>query len=201
MEYAGAVRGTERLFVAVKLPETLGGMLEKARKEASSKVKFAKWTHFQDYHITLQFLGDTPVEQIPALKEALREAAAGQQPFVLELDRWGTFGAGSAPRVLWAGVSGELERLHQLQRRVVAATEPLGFKAEARAYNPHITLARKYKDKLPFNELILEDLGCKANHTGNNCSEKDWTVDGFLLYATKMHAIPMYEPIEKLFFL
>ncbi|WP_187355144.1 RNA 2',3'-cyclic phosphodiesterase ['Paenibacillus yunnanensis' Narsing Rao et al. 2020] len=201
MEYKGNVQRTERLFIAVKLPEPLSEQLEKAGAEASSKAKFAKWTHFQDYHITLQFLGDTPAERIPALREALRQAASGQRPFTLKLDRWGIFGAENRPRVLWAGVSGELDQLRTLQQSVVAATKTLGFAEEARAYNPHITLARKYRDGRPFNLNILAESGSAGNKMENIRSEKDWTVDGFMLYATKMHAIPMYVPIEKMAFL
>jgi RNA 2',3'-cyclic 3'-phosphodiesterase len=200
MERNRSEREIERLFIAVKIPPNLSELLEKESKICSAKLKFAKWTHSEDYHITLQFLGDTPVKEIPALLKALKEISGKSKPFRLSLENWGTFGLPHAPKVLWAGVSGELARLAELQRDVVNATSGLGFKAEAREYNPHITLARRYRGEQPFSAEQLQDLRDCAGEKENNCSEKDWTVDAFVVYATRMHAIPMYEMIEKLTF-
>ncbi|MHA6532821.1 RNA 2',3'-cyclic phosphodiesterase [Paenibacillus sp. BAC0078] len=190
----------ERLFIAVKLPARLCELLRNECAALYSELKFAKWTHFADYHITLQFLGDTPKPEIPALLEALRKVSAACAPFQLQLAQWGVFGLPEAPRVLWAGVSGELEKLNRLQRSVVSSTRPLGFTPEARAYNPHLTLARKYRDKRPFSMERLESLSSERMSKDAESGELDWTVDGFLVYATRMHAIPMYEMIEKFTF-
>ncbi len=200
MERNRSERDMERLFIAVKVPSNLSGLLEKESEKCSAKLKFAKWTHSEDYHITLQFLGDTPRKEIPALLKALEEISGKSKPFRLSLENWGTFGLPHAPKVLWAGVSGELARLGELQRDVVNATSGLGFKAETREYNPHITLARKYRGEQPFSAEELPDLRHCGGEKENNCSEKDWTVDAFVVYATRMHAIPMYEMIEKLTF-
>lgn len=190
-------RETERLFVAVKLPEELGGLLGQEAAALSSRLKFAKWTYPDDYHITLQFLGDTPAAQIPVLLAALKGISAGQKPFRLKLDEWGTFGVPESPRVLWAGVSGELEQLRELQEKIVAVTSPLGYKEEKRPYSPHLTLARKYRDEHAFSTGRLKLLQSESDIGENNCSVKDWTVDAFVVYATRMHAIPMYEMIGK----
>ncbi len=190
----------ERLFIAVKLPAEIGRRLGQECAELSEKLKFAKWTHPLDYHITLQFLGDTPKEQIPALLEALKGLSGKQAPFKLQLKEWGTFGPESAPRVLWAGVSGELGKLQGLQHGVVSATAPLGFRAEERPYAPHLTLARKFRDELPFSAERLGNLRVRKPGGENNCSDNDWTVEGFVVYATRMYAIPMYEIIENFTF-
>ncbi|MNR39274.1 RNA 2',3'-cyclic phosphodiesterase [compost metagenome] len=102
--------------------------------------------------------------------------------------------------MLWAGVSGELEKLQELQRSVVSATAPLGFRAEERPYAPHLTLARKYRDELPFDQGRLGNLRVQKPGGENNCSGNDWTVDAFVVYATRIHAIPMYEMIGNLTF-
>lgn len=193
-------RTTERLFVAVKLPREQRELLEKEAAAVSRELKFAKWTHSEDYHITLQFLGDTPKENIPELLDSLKGISGKLAPFSLYLDDWGTFGPASAPRVLWAGISGELGKLKELQQSVVSATAPLGFIAEARAYHPHITLARKYRDDQPFSSSKLQNLRVSDDKKENECSLKGWTVEAFVVYATKMHAIPMYEMIENVTF-
>lgn len=123
-------RDTERLFIAVKLPEEQAELLGQEAAALSARLKFAKWTYPDDYHITLQFLGDTPAAEIPGLLAALEEISAGQKPFKLRLGDFGTFGAQESPRVLWAGISGETEQLQKLQQKIVSATSPLGFKEE-----------------------------------------------------------------------
>ncbi|AIQ67197.1 RNA 2',3'-cyclic phosphodiesterase [Paenibacillus graminis] len=190
----------ERLFIALKLPFALCVKLEKERSVLSGKLNFAKWTHSEDYHITLQFLGDTPKRSIPGLLEALKEIPAACSPFHLRLTEWGTFGRPESPKVLWAGVSGETDKLKDLQKRVISVTRPLGFIPEARAFKPHLTLARKYRNELPFS---LEKLALLRTEEASGEGESDiadWTVDGFVVYATRMHAIPMYEMIEKFTF-
>lgn len=191
---------TERLFVAVPLPEAVRDYLKNEAERVSAKNNFARWTHFQDFHITLQFLGDTPRDKIPALYQALRGVAEASRSFPLQLGEWGTFGLPDSPRVLWAGVSGDLGPLQELQSRVVSATLPLGFRAESRTYNPHLTVARKYRGEHPFGLKELENLRGLGDTSGEGFPDLGWTVDAFVVYATRMYAIPMYEMTEKFTF-
>lgn len=192
---------TERLFIAVKLPSELQEILGEKCNELSQEIHFSKWTHPEDYHITLQFLGDTHKKDIPALMKVLKEVGKQCMPFQLSLQEIGTFGVPTSPRVLWAGVSGELEKLHQLQQAVLAATFPLGFTAEKSEYKPHLTLARRYRGNTPFDDKILDNLLKLDVELGPKFDSIDWTVDSFVLYSTRMYAIPMYEIIENITFL
>lgn len=200
MEMKGIYDETERLFIAVPLPHELQGIMGEQCRRLSRKLQFAKWTHPQDYHITLQFMGDIPIKNIPALLEALQEAVKGMDSFELSLHTLGVFGLPEAPRVLWAGISGELGKLEKLHRSVTNATQLLGYSNEARPYKPHLTLARKYRDPEPFTAARLaEILGSGADSALPGGSE-DWTVDGFVVYATRMNAVPMYEIVENMTF-
>ncbi|ASA26055.1 RNA 2',3'-cyclic phosphodiesterase [Paenibacillus donghaensis] len=200
MEMKGINDETERLFIAVPLPRELQGIVGEQCGRLSRKLQFAKWTHPQDYHITLQFMGDIPIRNIPPLLEALQEAEKGMKPFKLSLHTWGIFGLPEAPRVLWAGISGELDKLEELHRSVTNTTRLLGYSNEARPYKPHLTLARKYRDPEPFTAARLADtLGSGADSALPGGGE-DWTVDRFVVYATRMNAVPMYEMIENMTF-
>lgn len=182
----------ERLFIALRLPESVQQSLHMQTQLLRNKLDFRKWTDHRDYHITLQFLGDTLMSDVGHLRAALHAAAAEFHAFDLELAAWGTFGLEEAPKVLWRGVSGDLERLHQLQKRIVEVTRPLGFEAELRPYRPHVTAARKYLGSLPgmdkhgVSEIITEH----ASH-GNS-----WSVEGFVLYVTRLGQTPMYEVLD-----
>ncbi|WP_145050981.1 MULTISPECIES: RNA 2',3'-cyclic phosphodiesterase [Paenibacillus] len=182
----------ERLFTAIRLPDPIQETLQMDARLAQSKLDFRKWTHHKDYHITLQFLGDTLVSNMGHLRKALREVSAEVQSFSLQITDWGTFGLEQTPKVLWKGVSGEMDRLNLLQKRIVEATSELGYKAELRPYRPHITIARKFLGVVPGNENkgIIEVL---PEHSTGTLS---WNVEDFVLYVTRLGRSPMYEIVE-----
>src|SRR5690606_38656050 len=45
-------------------------------------------------------------------------------------------------RVLWVGVGGDLEALHDLQGRLAGCLRDEGFELDPKPYRPHVTLAR-----------------------------------------------------------
>ncbi len=78
------------------------------------------------------------------------EAAAQEvPPFRLELTESGVFPDLRQVRVVWVGLGGELDRLRLLQQRLESNVSPMGFPAEARAFTPHLTLARLREGALP----------------------------------------------------
>lgn len=117
-----------RLFIALPLPPSLQRMLSDWSEELRLKLPFRKWVHSSDLHITLQFLGSTPSQQIDAIKSALRSGiATSPESFELKLERLRLFGRPDNPSVLWVGVSGELGPLHALQQAVASVLAPLGI--------------------------------------------------------------------------
>ncbi|WP_152392251.1 RNA 2',3'-cyclic phosphodiesterase [Paenibacillus guangzhouensis] len=178
-------QGAGRLFIAVGLGEAASMELERWQAEAEQILSFAKWVHPEDYHITVQFLGDTRQEVFDQLVPALKEAVRQIEPFTLELSGTGTFGTASAPRVLWAGVRGDIPALENVVEAVLDVTKPLGFMPEDRPYRPHITMARKYRGHEEFN--------IDSTHVLQPMEEIAWSVDHLVIYKTHLDKKPMYE--------
>ena len=90
-------------------------------------------------HLTLAFLGDVPVAGLPMLN-ALGEKIRGVR-FSLRIDRLGYW---PHKRLLWAGMSEVPQRLHDLQRQLLAALAESGYRIDSagRGFTPHITLVR-----------------------------------------------------------
>ncbi|HEY6010686.1 MAG TPA: RNA 2',3'-cyclic phosphodiesterase, partial [Nitrospirota bacterium] len=62
--------------------------------------------------------------------------------FRLDVGGVGTFPNPRSARVVWIGVSGEVEKLARLQAVAEDAMNGLGFEREKRAFTPHLTLGR-----------------------------------------------------------
>jgi 2'-5' RNA ligase len=131
-----------RLFVAIELPgevrEALGRLQHELQRRGLEKLR---WVRPESIHLTLKFLGETPVEKMPVLQAALMDAVKRTGVHELALGKLGTFG-GSRPRVVWVDLTGDLDAVRDLQERIEMALNPLGFEREAKGWSPHVTLAR-----------------------------------------------------------
>lgn len=179
-----------RLFIAVPIPREIKQKLDAWCGGRKGELQFRKWVHAEDYHITVQFLGDTAPDRLGELEGALKQAAAGTAPFTLEAAGFGTFGRPAGPSVLWAGVRGEVAALESLHSRVTAANRELGFVPEERRFSPHITLARKYREDARLNPQALENAPVFGA----------WAADRLVVYRTHMHERPMYEAVKTVAF-
>jgi 2'-5' RNA ligase len=136
-----------RLFIAIELPVEVRSSLRAAREQLETRGRLAvRWIDPDGAHLTLKFLGATPEDQAPIIQAELERAARSQTPFMLETGQLGAFPNLRAPRVVWLGVAGALERLRALQAGVERCIAPLGFPTEQRAFSPHLTLGRAEKD-------------------------------------------------------
>ncbi len=101
-----------------------------------------RWVDPNSIHLTLKFLGDIDVNITGRITAVMEEATSGTHPFHLEISGLGVFPNPRRVQVIWVGMSGEVERLGQLQKRIESGLVPLGFAAESRSFTPHLTLAR-----------------------------------------------------------
>ena len=132
-----------RSFIAIELPgEIRSDLAQLGDRLMDAKHPFVKWVDFENIHLTLKFLGNVAVNQITEITEAMREAIRGFSPFRLEISGLGAFPRMEQPRVIWVGISGETDKLSELQRRVDSRLVRLGFAGENQSFVPHLTLAR-----------------------------------------------------------
>ncbi|RAP73186.1 RNA 2',3'-cyclic phosphodiesterase [Paenibacillus montanisoli] len=185
-----AASSSVRLFAAVSVPDSVKQLLSSWCNDIEEQLPFRKWVHEQDYHITLQFLGDTPSERVSAIISALREAAAAAQTFELGMTSLGVFGRPATPSILWAGVEGDLTQLQLLQKSVSQLLEPLGFVPEERRFHPHLTIARNYTGEEPFERSLLDRYNVPA------AAAVTWSVDAITLYKSRLQQRPMYEALS-----
>ena len=149
-----------RSFIAIKLPDELKrGLTQLQAQLKLGNQPSVKWVDPNSIHLTLKFLGNVPVDRIDNITGAMEKAAQGISPFHLEVKDLGVFPNLRRVQVVWVGISGQVERLSQLQQRIESNLAPLGFAPESRPFTPHLTLARVRDQASPderqrFGQLI-----------------------------------------------
>jgi 2'-5' RNA ligase len=141
-----------RSFIAIELPNELKlGLTQLETQLKSDKQPWVKWVNPEGIHLTLKFLGNIAVDRTGEITKAMEEAVHGISPFRLEVKGLGVFPNLRRVQVAWVGISGEIDKLSQLQKRIETNLTPLGFAPESRAFTPHLTLAR-LRDRASLDE-------------------------------------------------
>ncbi|PKB71967.1 MAG: 2'-5' RNA ligase [SAR202 cluster bacterium Io17-Chloro-G6] len=145
--------GRIRSFIAIPVPSAGIQALEDAAAKLDSDFGGSvRWVRPEGIHLTLKFMGDIQAEMVERVLAALPPVAARFSPFELSISGLGVFPNPRRPRVLWAGVRGDLETLSELQLAVDDAVGKLGLPKEDRRYSPHLTLGRVRRD-VPDGQL------------------------------------------------
>jgi 2'-5' RNA ligase len=135
-----------RLFAALDPPEPVRRKLARwqadLRRSAGRHADGVRWTPADRLHVTLKFLGAVPKERLDAVREAMAGTAAGSRPLRLEVRGAGGFPSSRRARVIWLGLSGDVDGLAELAGDLGRRLAPLGFPVEARPLTPHVTIGR-----------------------------------------------------------
>lgn len=146
-----------RLFIAIELPTTLRESVKSHIDQLRQAVPDARasWTHEENLHLTLKFLGDTPVAKVEALSGAAQRAASRVSPFELVVGGCGAFPAHGQARVLWIGIQDSSGELNSYHRALEGECAKVSFPRAERPFHPHLTIARL---RQPHGARRLADL-------------------------------------------
>ncbi len=163
-----SITNSIRVFIALVLPpqakEALTRTICALTQEISTGVR---WVDPSGIHLTLKFLGNIQPALTEQVFEAMTRASqindSGNKDsgsddsghFQLSLSQLGVFPNARRPRVLWAGIQGDLNVLAGLQVRVEEAAGRIGFAPELRPYRPHLTLGRVREGVPPTARLQI----------------------------------------------
>lgn len=175
----------QRLFVAVDpAPYAIDelGALVSGLHVAQAKARVADPAR---WHITVAFLGDVPADRIPGVTSVLAAVAATSAPVDLRIAGGGTFNRGPGT-ILWAGISGDVERLAAIARRVRRELRQVRVHSDRKPYRPHLTIARP--GVRVARELVKADVATLTAHTG-----PQWTSQDLHLMRSHLGPAPRYE--------
>lgn len=148
---------TVRTFIAIPLPDDLLDQLARVQQRLEREVppRSVRWVRAGGIHLTLKFLGDTPVDKLPQIKAALAAVARNAPPSTFTVEGLGCFPNLRRPRVIWVGVQEPTGRLAALQDAIEEVVAPFGYPPEGRGFTPHLTLGRVNRRVPPGDRALI----------------------------------------------
>ena len=154
---------TIRTFIAIELNEEVRQAIHSTitRYQGLVPAGCVKWVSAKNLHLTLKFLGDTPVDVIPSIQDNLDKLAQSSTGFQFTAAAAGMFPSARKPRVIWIGLDSKTE-LAGLSKRLDDVLEPLKIKREERPFSPHLTIGRVFQgvaeeQLIKLGEIILRN--------------------------------------------
>ncbi len=133
---------TLRTFIAVEIPENIISGIRDLQQDLKAYGVDIRWIRPENIHLTLKFLGDVPAADIDNIFGAISGTAEGISSIPLQAKGIGVFPGVKRPRVLWVGLTGQLELLTRLQKILDANLKDIGFPPEKRPFKGHLTIGR-----------------------------------------------------------
>lgn len=143
---------TIRTFIAIEIPKTIISKIRELQEGIKAYAFKIRWVRAENIHLTLKFLGDVEEVKINEIAKAVFKTVEGYSPISLQARGIGVFPGVKRPRVLWVGLTGQLEALVRLQKTLDENLMALGFSREERPFKGHLTMGR-IKDKVDVKKF------------------------------------------------
>ena len=189
------MESTLRAFIAIELPEKVQESLQQVQKRFQAHRFKVRWVKTENIHLTLKFLGNIRVDVVEEIRQAISEEVENRGPFNLQARGVGVFPGVKRPKVLWAGLTGDIGQLVSLQQTIDGRLVGVGFTREKRKYKGHLTLGR-IKGRINSRQLVnaMGEIG--------DFESDPFTVNRVVLFQsrlkadgaeyTRLHAVNLY---------
>jgi len=173
-----------RLFTAIQFDEATKSRISEIQASLRGLGQKGNFTNKDNLHLTLIFIGETPISQINSVKYAIDKV--DMQPFSIKLSGLGRFKRDGGD-LWWLGVN-ENKHLSELYKNLAVALSGIGISVDNRPYKPHLTLVREFiaaEGKHIMSSIgKIPELSVDVNKISLMKSER---VGGKLIY-TEIHA-------------
>jgi 2'-5' RNA ligase len=175
-----------RAFFGLPVPEAHRERLEPYLATCTATAPEFRWTPAENLHLTVRFIGS--VDRSAVERVADRLDALGLRALELQLGEIGTFKRGRLVRVVWLRVKAGAEDARALAAQVEAECVKSGLEPDARAFQPHLTLAR-----------ARSRYGAAVAPLTSPLDLPPWRADELVLYSSHLgRGGAVYEPLRKL---
>ncbi|MBN1635130.1 MAG: RNA 2',3'-cyclic phosphodiesterase [Deltaproteobacteria bacterium] len=161
-----------RAFIAIPLPEEINDSIQGMVSGLREKNHAVRWVRPEGMHLTLKFLGNIDESLVEPLSLGLDDVVAKYACLELKLSGLGVFPHVRRPRIVWIGLTGDIEKLAHLAGSIDDLGFQFGIERERREFSSHITLGRL---KVP----TMVDLGI-------DFTQETFTATQVLLFQSKL---------------
>lgn len=147
---------TIRTFLAIALPNAIASTAARRITKCKQPGDAIKWVPDENLHLTLKFLGDVDNTDIPRVCDCLQRICNDFAPFPLHFGGNDGLPSIERPRVLCVSVEDPESQLTALVAAIESQFAELGFKPEARDYQPHLTLGRTRGGSRRASDEVIE---------------------------------------------
>ncbi len=131
-----------RSFLAFELPGEIKETVRRVHQELAGSPLDVKWVRPANVHLTVVFLGNVARDELGPLGEEVNRVCLKYGQFQIRLKGMGVFGGLKSPRVLWLGLTGDVERMGFFRDAISKRIARFGIRQEKRPFRPHLTLGR-----------------------------------------------------------
>lgn len=145
------------MTIPTKVRQKVGALIH----EFQQKSPEIQWIPPEKLHVTLSFFGNVDEavlgqEMVPALQKAL----SSEPPLDLNCVGLGVFPNWKYPKIIWAGITGDTDRLLLLHDHLNHVLSPFDIKPDRRLFRPHLTIGRAEKIRKDAHIVrLVEQLG------------------------------------------
>ncbi len=172
---------TLRVFFAILLPKETQVHLFRSLKilQHIMPAEYIRWVHVEKMHITLQFLGNIPQEQLMAVTESVRTAIKNVPTFQLVFGPLEWFPNLRHPKILSVSVQPQAT-LAMLADTIGSSLIALNIPIETRPFRGHLTLGRlirrgmRYELLETIKKTAVPAVTVNKIHLIESRSEKGW---------------------------
>lgn len=134
---------TIRTFIAVDFPLEIKEKITEITAYFQTKLPPAqiKWVEPDHMHLTLKFMGETPLDKLVQIKQSMHQVVTKFPSFSIEIETLGMYPNVKRPRVIWLGIN-DKNNLILLHNQLDQALKGKGIKSDRRSLSPHLTIGR-----------------------------------------------------------
>jgi len=183
-----------RAFIALPLPESASHQLGQFLISLKAKVPHGfRLVNIENIHLTLAFLGNTPLNKIEQLTKMLEELIKNHAAMPAHFSTLGAFPSANRMRIFWLGIETNHE-LIALQKEIAHCCKLCNLPTDDKPFIPHLTLAR-LSDEMNQSERMQSAELLKTSLKG---LQEAFILDKLVIFkSTLKPAGAVYSPVHE----
>ena len=157
----------KRIFIAIPIGAIIKPILPILKSKFTRNYENIKWIPLENIHLTLKFVGNISINNIPILIQSLKKDIIPSS-FKLVIESTGVFSSSHSPKVLWLGIKRGDKELKILYTQIKKSLKVIIDNDLEKTFTPHITIGKILNnfvkiDVLPFLNTVYSPIELSVN--------------------------------------